>query len=117
MLEDDAADAELTRFNLTKAGLHFSLVRVDSEEDFVRELQDHPPALILSDYSLPSFDGHSALRLARDLFILRHAMRIDQQAPDQVPRAVELHVMDVFYFLLLHRRECVEVRPALLQRL
>jgi len=66
MLEDDAADAELTRFNLTKAGMHFSLVRVDSENDFVRELQDHPPALILSDYSLPSFDGHSALRLARE---------------------------------------------------
>src|SRR3954463_10979366 len=66
MLEDDAADAELTRFSLTKAGVHFSLVRVDTEEDFVRELHDNPPTLILSDYSLPSFDGHSALRLARE---------------------------------------------------
>ncbi len=66
MLEDDAADAELTRFTLTKGGVSFSLVRVDGEEDFIRELEQRPPALILSDYSLPNFDGHRALDLARE---------------------------------------------------
>src|SRR5437867_281933 len=65
MLEDDAADAELTRFTLRKGGLHFSLVRVDSKEEFLNELELHPPALILSDYSLPGFDGNEALILAR----------------------------------------------------
>jgi signal transduction histidine kinase len=65
MLEDDAADAELTRFTLRKGGLHFSVVRVDSKEEFLNELEQRPPALILSDYSLPGFDGHEALTLAR----------------------------------------------------
>jgi len=65
MLEDDAADAELTRFTLRKGGLHFSVVRVDSKEEFLNELDQRPPALILSDYSLPGFDGNEALTLAR----------------------------------------------------
>src|SRR5204863_7806054 len=34
-------------------------------EDFISELEQRPPALILSDYSLPSFDGHDALDIAR----------------------------------------------------
>src|SRR6266853_455794 len=65
MLEDDAADAELTRFTLRKGGLHFSVVRVDSKEEFLNELEQRPPALILSDYSLPGFDGSMALDIAR----------------------------------------------------
>jgi signal transduction histidine kinase len=63
MLEDDAADAELTKFELRKGGLTFSLVRVDTREAYLRELGE-PPALILSDYSLPGFNGHDALALA-----------------------------------------------------
>jgi signal transduction histidine kinase len=66
MLEDDSADAELTTFALRKGGLTFSLARVESEKDYVRQLEERPPALILSDYSLPGFDGHAALRIARD---------------------------------------------------
>jgi CheY-like chemotaxis protein len=64
MLEDDSADAELTRFALKKGGVSFSLARVDSEDDYVRQLEDNPPALILSDYSLPGFNGHDALDIA-----------------------------------------------------
>src|SRR5438874_3112921 len=65
MLEDDGADAELTRFTLRKGGLHFSLARVETKDGFLNELNQHPPALILSDYSLPGFDGNEALNLAR----------------------------------------------------
>jgi len=64
MLEDDSADAELTKFALRKGGLHFSLARVDSRDDYVRELEQKPPELILSDYSLPGFNGHDALDIA-----------------------------------------------------
>jgi len=64
MLEDDAADAELTKFALRKGGLSFSLARVESEEEYVRQLEEHPPALILSDYSLPGFNGQDALTIA-----------------------------------------------------
>src|SRR6266481_5928091 len=65
MLEDDAADAELTRFTLRKGGLHFSVVRVSCKKKILNELEHRPPALILSDYSLPGFDGNEALILAR----------------------------------------------------
>jgi two-component system, NarL family, sensor histidine kinase UhpB len=64
MLEDDSADAELTKFALRKGGLNFSLARVDSREDYVEQLENHLPALILSDYSLPGFNGHAALEIA-----------------------------------------------------
>ena len=64
MLEDDSADAELTKFALRKGGLNFSLARVDSRTDYVKQLEEHPPALILSDYSLPGFNGHDALQIA-----------------------------------------------------
>src|SRR6266567_3475990 len=66
MLEDDAADAELTRFALVKGGVHFSMERVETRQEYLHELDQHPPELILSDYSLPGFDGHAALELARE---------------------------------------------------
>jgi signal transduction histidine kinase len=66
MLEDDAADAELTKFALRKGGVHFSVARVETRDDYVKELTDRPPALILSDYSLPGFNGHDALQIARE---------------------------------------------------
>jgi len=66
MLEDDSADAELTRFALRKGGLHFSLNRVETKEDYLKEIKQDTPDLILSDYSLPGFDGHAALEIARE---------------------------------------------------
>ena len=67
MLEDDAADAELTRFALRKGGLQFSLARAETKEEYIRQIERYQPELILSDYSLPGFDGHAALELARRL--------------------------------------------------
>src|SRR6267142_2422244 len=67
MLEDDAADAELTRFALRKGGLQFSMARVETRKDYLEALDQNPPELILSDYSLPGFDGHAALELARTI--------------------------------------------------
>jgi signal transduction histidine kinase len=66
MLEDDAADAELTKFALRKGGLHYSLARVETKEQYLRELGERRPSLILSDYSLPGFNGHDALNIARE---------------------------------------------------
>lgn len=65
MLEDDTADAELTQFMLRRGGLLFSLARVETEREYVRELEQRPPALILSDYSLPGFNGREALAIAQ----------------------------------------------------
>src|SRR5436190_13778289 len=66
MLEDDVSDAELTRFALRRGGIHFSLSRVETREDYLKQIEDRTPDLILSDYSLPGFDGYSALHIALD---------------------------------------------------
>ncbi|HUR45167.1 MAG TPA: histidine kinase [Candidatus Saccharimonadales bacterium] len=68
MLEDNVADAELIKFALREGGLVFSWVRVDSKAAFLREMEKNTPNIILLDYSLPSFDGLSALHLAQQRF-------------------------------------------------
>jgi len=65
MVEDDHADADLEQHTLRKGGIHFSLTRVQTEADFIRELDRNPPDMILSDYSLPGFDGYAALNIAK----------------------------------------------------
>jgi signal transduction histidine kinase len=64
MLEDNAADAELTQYALRQGGLSFSMARVETKDQYIRHLEQHAPELILSDYSLPGFDGHTALNIA-----------------------------------------------------
>jgi two-component system sensor histidine kinase UhpB len=64
MVEDDHADAELTKFALRKGGLSFSLSRVDTKDDYIKQLEQDPPELILSDYSMPGFNGQDALDIA-----------------------------------------------------
>lgn len=46
--------------------MRFRSKRVDTRKDFMDELWQHPPDVILSDHGLPSFDGFAALALARD---------------------------------------------------
>lgn len=65
MLEDQPEDAALIDDELRRGGLEFSFRRVDTREAFVRELRQNKPDLILSDHGLPSFDGMSALEVAR----------------------------------------------------
>lgn len=65
LLEDSARDLDLIRHALQDGGISFSLVWSDNRETFVRQLAESPPDLILSDFSLPSLDGYTALDLAR----------------------------------------------------
>jgi len=66
ILEDQNADADLMEYELRKGGIIFFSKRVQTKEDFLKELNTSMPDLILSDYKLPSFDGSSALAIARD---------------------------------------------------
>ena len=65
-LEDVAADFVLVNQALSQSGLSLETKQVDSKEQFVRELHEHPPDLILSDHGLHDFDAFSALALARE---------------------------------------------------
>ena len=71
LVEDTPVDAELASRALTKAGLDHTMERVASGRDFLERLASFAPDVILSDYSMPGFDGADALALAR-----RHAPEI-----------------------------------------
>ena len=67
LAEDVAADAELSVRELKRAGMRVDSRVVDSEETFRHALFEFDPQVILSDFSMPQFDGMAALHLARDL--------------------------------------------------
>src|SRR6202163_2532322 len=64
-LEDDPRDAELVQETLETGGIVCHVKRVEAETDFVASLQQGGFDLILADYTLPSFDGLSALKIAQ----------------------------------------------------
>jgi PAS domain S-box-containing protein len=64
-LEDDVRDTELLQATLEAKGVPSELTRVETEHDFVAALKRGKLDLILADYTLPSFDGLSAMRLAQ----------------------------------------------------
>jgi signal transduction histidine kinase len=65
-LEDNQADAELVRELLVAEGISCDVTCVKTREDYTRELESGDFDLILTDFSLPRFDGLSALALARE---------------------------------------------------
>lgn len=65
LLEDNAPHAELVEHFLRESGLKFRLVRVETRDDYVRQLDELKPDMILSDYALPAFDGYAALTIAK----------------------------------------------------
>lgn len=65
IVEDVQFDAELMEYELRREGINFLSKRVETEEDFNRELDNLTPDIILVDHSLPSFDGITALEIAK----------------------------------------------------
>ncbi|MBA3495758.1 MAG: PAS domain S-box protein, partial [Gemmatimonadales bacterium] len=61
ILEDVPMDAEIVEYELQRTAIPFDSRCVATRDDFLRELDDFRPDLILSDYTLPSFDGMAAL--------------------------------------------------------
>ncbi len=64
--EDSEADAELVQRELKRGGLDFQSRRVQTESDFRRELDEFQPHLVISDFSMPQFNGREALAIARE---------------------------------------------------
>ena len=64
-VENDVTDAELVQDTLAMEGIVCDVTRVETESAFLAALQQGGFELILADYTLPSFDGLSALRMAR----------------------------------------------------
>ena len=65
-LEDVPADFTLVNHQLRRSGLVFEARQAESKEAFIKELEEHPPDLILSDHGLHEFDAFAALSLAKE---------------------------------------------------
>lgn len=65
-LEDTSSDVELMKYELKKAGVNYVAKVVETEVEFLNVLNDFEPDVILSDYSLPSFDGMKAFKLFKE---------------------------------------------------
>ena len=65
-LEDNPKDAELIQATLQAEGLVCEVVLVQTREDYLAAAEQGPFDLILADYTLPQFDGHSALAIRQE---------------------------------------------------
>jgi PAS domain S-box-containing protein len=66
-LEDDPRDSELLQATLESEGVSCDITRVESEPEFFSSLKRGGFDLILADYTLPSFDGISALKITKQI--------------------------------------------------
>jgi PAS domain S-box-containing protein len=65
IVDNLATDVVMINHELRKGGVAFCSKRVETQKDFIRELGENPPEVILSDHGVPSFDGFAALATAR----------------------------------------------------
>ncbi|MDA2937511.1 PAS domain S-box protein [Acidobacteria bacterium AH-259-A15] len=65
-LEDDPNDVELVQSMLGAEGIACDVVRVETRADFLAAVKQDGFDLIFADYRLPSFDGMTALAIARE---------------------------------------------------
>jgi diguanylate cyclase (GGDEF)-like protein/PAS domain S-box-containing protein len=65
LVEDQPEDAELLLREMRRNGLDVVSRRVETGTEFEAALTDFEPDLILSDYTLPGFDGTDALQIAK----------------------------------------------------
>ncbi len=64
IVEDIDTEVELAVRELKAAGLAFAWKRIANEHDFRDALQNWDPDIVLCDFTLPGFDGSTALRIA-----------------------------------------------------
>ena len=65
ILEDVPADVEIAERKLREKGVEFTSLIVETEDAYRDALEKYRPDIVLADYTLPSFDGLSALRILR----------------------------------------------------
>ena len=97
-LEDSATDAELVNRELKKGNIKFETCVVETENDFIKALIEFSPNIILSNYSLHSFNSLEALRIVRrtDMkipFILLIANLSEEFAVDVMKQGADDYIL------------------------
>jgi PAS domain S-box-containing protein len=66
-IEDEPFDTEMLYSMLTRDGLVCEISRVETREELMAALEQQDPDIILSDFSLPQFDGYAALAVRQEV--------------------------------------------------
>lgn len=100
LLEDNDHDAELLTRVLSKAEppMDLEIHRARSRSEFIEKLSEVHPSLIISDYTIPGFDGLSALGMAQDTspdtpFIFVSGTIGEERAIDALKRGASDYVL------------------------
>ncbi len=90
LVEDSMPDAELAIWRLTQGGFRCRYRVVTREHELLAALTERLPSFILSDFSLPGFDGMAALAtaslLAPDVPFIFLSARSERSAPSEALR-------------------------------
>jgi PAS domain S-box-containing protein/diguanylate cyclase (GGDEF)-like protein len=98
LVEDQPMEAEIAVRQLEAGGFSCNWTRVESESVLRRALTVEKPDLILSDFTLPGFDGLSALDIAREIapdtpFIFLSGTIGEERAIDALQRGAYDYVL------------------------
>src|SRR5262249_25617970 len=98
IIEDVVQDADLIAEELRASGMTFHTRRVETREEFLEELDHARPDIVLSDFTLPTFDALAALGLLRkqqlDIpFILVTGTRSEEVAVECIREGAEDYIL------------------------
>jgi two-component system sensor histidine kinase/response regulator len=105
ILEDDPNDRDLVLYHLNKGGINFTYEVVQTEEGFETALKNFRPDIILSDFSLPSFNGTEAFRIRQNMashtpFIIVSGTLGEEKAVELIKSGVTDYVLKERAFAL-----------------
>lgn len=106
ILEHDPNDIELLQYQLKKSDFTFFSEVVQTREEYTSALQTFKPDIILSDYSLPAFDGLSAFKIRQEIapetpFIIVSGTIGEENAVDLIKMGVTDYALkDRMYHIL-----------------
>jgi signal transduction histidine kinase len=125
ILEHAPEDIELLVYELKKGGFNYVSEIVETREAFTQALINFKPEIVLSDYSLPTFDGVSAYQIKEQLcpdipFIIVSGTIGEENAVDLIKTGVTDYVLKDKLFTVIPKirralkecRERVEKRHA-----
>ncbi len=98
IIEDVVHDAEFIEAELKESGLRFRARRLCNRQDFLAALREFHPDIILSDFTLPTFDALQALQLLRKLnleipFILVTGTRSEEVAVECIREGADDYIL------------------------